>query len=148
MRRARAISLACALVILGARLAAAQQTQPDSAAAAQATTAMAALLAQARTEGRAAGANVGTGGWFAGGLASGAVLSYIGAAVTYALAASRNVTLPPDKKLLITSQPVDYQRAYESAFRDKVKSKRRTSAFKGGALGASTVVILVLALSR
>jgi hypothetical protein len=61
-------------------------------------------------DGRAAGANVGTGGWFVGGLASGAVLSYVGAGFTYALAASSNVTVPPDKQLLITTQPVAYQR--------------------------------------
>ena len=119
---------------------AAQQGKSDSAAMAAAAT----LLAQAHADGGMAATNVGTGGWFGGGFASGVFLGLIGTGVTWAIAANSNVELPLDKRLLITSQPVTYQHVYEKSFADKVKSKRKSSALTGGLLGTATFVLIYL----
>jgi len=118
-----------------------QQGVLDSAAvAAQA----AALLTQAHAEGEMAAANVGSSGWFAGGVASGVLLGLIGTGVTWALAANSRVEVAPDKRLLISSRSVTYQQLYEKAYGDKVKSKRKTSALTGGLLGTATFLVIYL----
>jgi hypothetical protein len=91
-----------------------------------------------------AATNVGTGGWFAGGFASGVILGIIGTGLTWALAANSHVELAPDKRLLISNQPVPYQQAYEMAYGDRVKSKRKTSALTGGLLGTATFLVIYL----
>lgn len=146
MRRACRTATLVALVLIPARVAAqqpAQQAKPDSATVA-AMTAAATLLAQAQAEGQMAAVGVGTGGWFGGGFASGLLLGLIGTGVSYALASSSNAELPPDRRLVITSQPLAYQQAYEKGFADKVRSKRRTSALTGGLLGTATILVIYL----
>ena len=146
MRRALAVVVS-ALVLLGPRFAAAQQTKPDSAAADQALIAAATLLAQARADGQTAGASVGTGGWFGGGFVSGLVLTFLGTGIAYAVAADSKVELRPDQRLLIASRPFAYQQAYDEGFRDKVKSKRKSSALKGGLVATSAWVVLFIVAS-
>jgi len=135
-----------ALTLLLTPVAAAQQTaqqgQADSVAAAAA-----ALIAQAQTEGALAATNVGTGGWFAGGFASGVVLGLIGTGVTWAIAGSSDATLPADRRLLIANRPTAYQQFYEKSYGDKVKSKRKTSALVGGLVGTATFLVIYLSAS-
>jgi hypothetical protein len=148
MKRWSILAPIIALVLLTAPAAAQQPTQQpsqqgalDSAAvAAQA----AALVAQAHGEGQMAAANVGTGGWFAGGFASGVVLGLIGTGITWAIAANSGVELAPDKRLLISSRSATYQQLYEKAYGDKVKAKRKVSALTGGLLGTATFVVIYL----
>jgi hypothetical protein len=149
MKRYSILSPLAALVLLAAPVAAQQpaQQQPaqqgtlDSAAvAAQA----AALVAQAHGDGQMAAANVGTGGWFAGGFASGVVLGLIGTGITWAIAANSAVEVPPDKRLLLANKPVAYQQLYEKAYGDKVKSKRKISGITGGLLGTATFLVIYL----
>jgi hypothetical protein len=147
MRRALTAAAVSALVLLGPRLAVAQQAKTDSAAADQALIAAAALLAQARADGQTAGAKVSTGGWFGGGFVSGLVLTLLGTGIAYAVAADSKVELPPDQRLLITSRPFAYQQAYADGFREKVKSKRKSSALKGGLVATSAWVVLFIVAS-
>jgi hypothetical protein len=116
-----------------------QQAMSDSA-----TAAALAILTQAQAEGQAAAMNVGTGGWFGGGFVGGVLLGLIGTGVTYAFASSSNVEVPPDRRLLVVSRPVAYQQAYEKAFGDKVRSKRKVSALTGGLLGTATLLVIYI----
>jgi hypothetical protein len=150
MLRRTLVGPLAALAFLASPLASqepAQQSKSDSLTAAQVSQAAATLLAQAQADGNMAAMNVGTGGWFAGGLVSGVLLGLIGTGVSWAVAANSNVDLPPDKRLLITSQPITYQQVYEKSFGDKVKSKRRSSALTGGLLGTATFVLIYLSAS-
>jgi hypothetical protein len=111
----------------------AQQGRRDSAAVANPAASSAALYAQAQADGRLAAASVGTGGWAIGGF----FVGLIGTGVSWALAGSSGVELPPDKRLHLASQPIEYQQAYEKSFADKVRSKRKSSALTNGLLGTS-----------
>jgi hypothetical protein len=142
MRRACRTLALLALALIPATTAAQQptlQATPDSA-----TAAALAMLAQAQVDGQMAATNVGTGGWFGGGFVGGILLGLIGTGATYAFASSSNVELPPDRRLVVVSRPVAYQQAYEKAFGDKVRSKRRTSALTGGLLGTATLLVIYL----
>jgi hypothetical protein len=146
MRRVCRAAALVGLVLIPTRASGQQPrptSEPDSANAA-AVAAAAAMLTRAQVEGQAAAASVRTGGWFGGGLASGLLLGVIGAGITYAIASTGNVELPPDKRLLILSQSTSYQQAYEKGFADKVRSKRRASALTGGLLGAATGLVIYL----
>jgi hypothetical protein len=141
---------ATVLALITAPLAAQQpiqQAKPDSAAPAQDTSA---LIVHAQADGTASGATVGTGGWAAGGYLTGLVTGIIGVWIARAIAGSSNVELPPDRRLLIASQPVTYQQAYEKSYVNKVKSKRRSSALRGGLIGVATFATLYVSsqLSR
>jgi hypothetical protein len=99
-------------------------------------------LSRAQLEGQTAAMNVGTGGWFGGSLASGVLLGLIGTGVSYALAASSNADMPPEKKVSITNPDVTYHAFAEKAYADKVRSKRKSAALKGGLLGTAAFVLL------
>jgi hypothetical protein len=146
MHRVRRATALLALVVAPAAAAGAQhptqQAVPDSA-----TSAALAMLAQAQADGQMAATNVGTGGWFGGGFAGGIILGLIGTGATYAFAASSNVELPADKRLGLVSRPTAYQQAYEKAFGDKVRSKRKTSALTGGLLGTATLLVIYFSAS-
>jgi hypothetical protein len=115
----------------------AQQGRRDSVAVADAAAASAALFAHAQSDGRMAAASVGTGRWAIGGFASGFLVGLVGTGVSWALARSSGVELPPDKRLLIDSQPITYQQAYEKGFADKVRSNRKSAALTNGLLGTA-----------
>jgi hypothetical protein len=104
-------------------------------------------LSRAQLEGQTAAMNVGTGGWFGGSLVSGVFLGLIGTGVSWGLAAGSNVEMPPEKKLLITSPDASYKAFAEKAYADKVRSKRKSAALKGGLLGTAAFVVLVAASS-
>ena len=113
-------------------------------ASAPAPSADAELMARAQLDGKAAAATVGSAGWFGGGFVGGLVAGLIGTGVTYAIAASSNVEVPAERRLLIVSQPATYQQMFEKGYADKVKSKRKSSALTGGLLGTATLVAIVI----
>ena len=119
-----------------------QQAKPDSVAVALATPA---LIVQAQADGTKSGRIIGTGGWFAGGFVSGLLLGVIGTGITWALASSSDVQVPPDSRLLIINQPITYQQVYEKSFADKVKMKRKSSALRGGLVGTGIGLVLFIA---
>lgn len=151
MRRHILLSAAAlALAATAATPAAAQQATaapPTAGPVVQQGVVSSELLAKARLDGEMAAMNVGTGGWFGGGLASGVLLGLIGTGVTWAAAGSSNAALPADRQLLLASQPVEYRQLYEKAYADKVKSKRKSSALKGGLVGTAAFVLLVASAS-
>lgn len=142
------LSLAVAGLLVAAPLSAQQQPAPQqSGQPAPAASTEAELIARAQLDGQNAAMNVGTGGWATGGFVSGLFVGLIGTGVTWAMAGSSNVELPPDKRLQIASSPASYQQLYERAFAEKVKSKRKSSALKGGLLGTATFVLLIVSAS-
>ena len=100
------------------------------------------LLARAQLQGETAGGAVRTRGWFAGGLAGGLVGGFIGTGVAYALASSNDVAVPAEQRLAVSTQSAAYQQFYQRAFTEKVKSRRKSSALKGGILGTVTMVVV------
>lgn len=100
------------------------------------------LLARAQLQGEAAGAGVRTRGWFAGAFAGGFVGGFIGTGIAYALASSNEVAVPAEQRLAISTQSAAYQQFYERAFTEKVKSRRKSSALKGGILGTVTMIVV------
>jgi hypothetical protein len=104
------------------------------------------LLARAQLQGETAGAAVRTRGWFAGGFAGGFVGGFIGTGVAYALASSNDVAVPAEQRVAISTQSAAYQQFYQRAFTEKVKSRRKSSALKGGILGAVTMVVVYVSL--
>jgi hypothetical protein len=114
----------------------------QQAAAAQQEPGSAELVAKAQLEGQAAAKSVGTAGWFGSGVASGVLLGLIGTGVTWAIAGSSDVNLPPEQKLLVANQPVAFQLFYEKEYAAKVKSRRKSSALKGGLIGTAAFVLL------
>jgi hypothetical protein len=140
MLRHSFLSALTALALLapaGAAQQLAQQGRRDSVTVADPAAASGALLAQAQSDGRIAAASVGTGRWAIGGFASGFLVGLIGTGVSWGLARSSSAELPPDKRLLIASQPITYQQAYEKGFADKVRSNRKSAALTNGLLGTA-----------
>jgi hypothetical protein len=140
MLRYSFLSTLTALALLAPAAAAqqpAQQGRRDSLSVGEPAAASAALFAQAQSDGRVAAASVGTGRWAIGGFASGFFVGLIGTGVSWALAGSTNAEVPPEKRLLIASQPIAYQQAYEKGFADKVRSNRKSAALTNGLLGTA-----------
>jgi predicted lipid-binding transport protein (Tim44 family) len=103
-------------------------------------------IAKGTIDGKFAATRTGTGGWFAGGLASGFVGGLIGTGVITAVGASSGVNLPADQRLVIANRSETYQRTFEMSFGDEVKNKRKWSALKGGLLGTAILVTAIVSL--
>lgn len=139
----RRLATVTALLLVTALPAVAQQQQGTAGP----TNNAAAVIAQATMDGQSTATNVGTGGWFGGSMVGGVFTGLIGTAVSYALAASSNVELPAQNRAQIATQQSDYQINFEKAYADKVRSKRKGAALKGGLVGTAAFVALVLASS-
>jgi len=103
------------------------------------------MLVKAQLEGRSAAMNAG--GWFGRSVAIGAVTGLIGTAVTVAVAGGSGVELPAEHKLAVARQPLLYQQTFEKSYGDAVRSKRKSSSWKGGLLGTAAFVVLLLSSS-
>ena len=147
MRKRQLLAVAAVSLILpgvaGAQVQQSTATTPAMAPAAMTPEA----VARAQVEGQTAAMNVPTGGWFGGSLVSGVLLGLIGTGVSYGIAAASNVEMPPDKKLAITNPDVSYHAFAEKAYADKVKSKRKSAALKGGLLGTAAFILLYASAS-
>ena len=115
---------------------------PQGAATTEATPEM---MARAQMEGRAAAMN--TGGWFGRSVVIGAVTGLIGTAVTVGVASGSGVELPPEQKVVIARQPILVQQTFEKSYADAVRSKRKSSSWKGGLLGTAAFVVLLISSS-
>ena len=118
---------------------AAQTASPASSASVEATPEMG---AKAQLDGKTAAMTVG--GWFGRSVVIGAVTGLIGTAVTVGVAGGSGVELPPEQKLAIVRQPVLVQQTFEKSYADAVRSKRKSSSWKGGLLGTAAFVVLVI----
>lgn len=100
------------------------------------------MMARAQLEGRAAAMNAG--GWFGRSVVIGAVTGLIGTAVTVGVASGSGVELPPEQKVAIARQPMLVQQTFEKSYADAVRSKRKSSSWKGGLLGTAAFVVLLI----
>jgi hypothetical protein len=146
--RLRPIALALTAVSLVAAptIARAQQTQP-SAVTQSGVPSTADVMLKGQLSGQSNAQTVGTGGWFAGGFASGLVLGLIGTAVTWAVAGSSDVSLPPDRRLQIANESTAYQEGFQAGYAERLKSRRKGSALAGGLLGTLTIVVIIVSNS-
>lgn len=101
--------------------------------------------AAAVLHGRLAAERRSMGGRFAGGFASGLFLAFFGMGMTYVIAGSDDACPPVwDAPQLATTSPT-YELAFRQGYAERLKSRRRSSALKGGILGTLAVVVLVVA---
>jgi hypothetical protein len=103
------------------------------------------MVAKAQLDGKTAAMNAG--GWFGRSVVIGAVTGLIGTAVTVGVAGGSGVELPPEQKLSIARQPLLVQQTFEKSYADAVRSKRKSSAWKGGLLGTAAFVVLLISSS-
>lgn len=102
----------------------------------------AAIAERAKLDGQIAATNVG--GWYGRSWVVGFTTGLIGTGVIYTIAASSSPDLPTEQKLIIASESAIYQAMYEKGYTDKVKSKRKSTALKGGLLGTVGAVGVIL----
>lgn len=126
---------------LAAQAAPGSATAPGSAAA-EVTPEM---IARAQMDGRTAAMNAG--GWFGRSVAIGAITGLIGTVVTVGVASGSGVELPPEQKVAIARQPLIVQQTFEKSYADAVRSKRKSSSWKGGLLGTAAFVVLLISSS-
>ena len=119
-------------------------TQPSSAPSVAAATSDASSVATAVAEGRELAESESTAGWFGGGFASGLLLGLIGTAVITITAHNSGVNVPGSQQSILATRPPDYSQAFSRAYREKLKSKKRSSALVGGLLGTATFVVIYI----
>jgi len=118
--------------------------QPSGVSGGAATSSDASSVAAAVAEGRELAESQGTGGWFAGGVGSGLVLGLIGTAVITIAAHNTGNNVPASQQSILANRPPDISQAFSQGYREKLKSKKRTSALTGGLLGTAVFVILYI----
>jgi hypothetical protein len=133
-----AAALAVIFVLATAPLVAQEAPAPDRPAA---------TMAAGLNAGTQRAETVGSGGYLAGGFASGLLLGLIGTGITYAVAASSDVSLPPLEMTSIADRSPEYIQGFRTGFGDRVKAKRKQSALTGGLLGTAVLVVLVVSAS-
>lgn len=127
------------LVCISAPAVAQQQAQPDTTRPAS----TADVVAQGTMDGRSAAEGKGTGSYLAGGIVGGLTLGLIGAGITYAVAANSTVEVPPADLIVARERGAAYTEAYQTAFRVRVRGRRKSSALTGGLVGTAVVVALL-----
>ena len=103
------------------------------------------MIARAQMDGKTAAMNAG--GWFGRSVVIGVVTGLIGTAVTVGVASGSGVELPPEQKVTLARQPLLVQQTFEKSYADAVRSKRKSSSWKGGLLGTAAFVVLLLSSS-
>jgi hypothetical protein len=131
------------LTILLACISAPAVAQQQAPGTTQPTTAD--VVAQGTMDGRSAAEAKGTGSYFAGGIVGGLTLGLIGTGITYVVAANSTAEVPSTDLIVARERGAAYTEAYQSAFRDRVKGRRKSSALTGGLLG--TAVLVAIAVS-
>lgn len=106
-----------------------------------------ATMAAGINDGTLRAESTGTGGYFAGGLVSGVFLGLIGTGITYAVAATSDVSVPASQQAEISEGSPEYAQGYRTGFGDRVKAKRKQSALMGGLLGTAVGVVILLSAS-
>jgi hypothetical protein len=119
-------------------------TQPTSASSGATPSSDASSVAAAVAEGRELAESEGTGGWFAGGVASGLVLGLIGTAIITVAANNAGSNVPASQQSILAAKSPDYSQAFARGYREKLKSKKRTSALTGGLLGTAAFLVIYI----
>jgi hypothetical protein len=102
-------------------------------------------LAEGMNDGTLRGNSVGTGGYFAGGFASGLMLGLIGTGLAYVVASSSDVGLPAAQVSFADRSP-EYIQGYAMTYGQRVKSRRTQSALAGGLLGNVALLVIVMSM--
>ena len=85
--------------------------------------------------GQLAGRELKVGGWFRGGLVSGMLLTFAGTGAAYVAATSSSVNLSTPQQVMIAHEARRYQRGYEAGYKRAIRSRRMSSALRGGLMG-------------
>jgi hypothetical protein len=137
----RAILLLAVLLLSASQSTLAQQPPPTYTGA---TPEQASQVAQGATDGWDAASKRGTAGWMVGGIASGVTLGLIGTGITYFVAGSSDTQAPVSERLMLSQRAPEYSQAFQAAYSDGLKSKRKKAALTGGLVGTATMLVLVL----
>ena len=100
----------------------------------------------AERDGRLAANDAGTGSWLGWGLGSGVLVPFVGPMVVYFMAGSSRATLSTEQERAIPRQAIDYRAAYADGYRERLRSRRKDAALKGGLIGTAVVFVTVVAL--
>jgi hypothetical protein len=106
----------------------------------------------APTQGAYAGAEAarrqGALGWLGTGFLGGAVLGPVGAGMAFATASRRSVEPPPATLALLAGHSPEYAAAFTEAFRDRLRSERRTATLVGGATGTAVFLFVIAQIAN
>ena len=86
-------------------------------------------------DGQLAGRELKVGGWFRGGLVSGMLLTFVGTGAAFVAATSSSVNLSTPQQLMIAHEARRYQQGYEAGYKREIRSRRMSSAVRGGLMG-------------
>jgi hypothetical protein len=136
-------------------LAAAAQLQgqtPDSAPRRDTVFAAVPALQQAEPSsaldgliaGRLAARGQSNAGPFTGGFIAGFFFPVLGNAVAYGVTASSTPGVPIEQQTALQVYPAEYRLAYEEAYRQEAKARRKQASLMGGLLGSGAMLALSL----
>lgn len=97
-------------------------------------------------DGRSAANATSTGGWLAGGFASGLFFGLIGTGVVYAIAGSSEAELPPEYFPSVQAKGSAYMLGFNQGYVQRLKSKQKKAALIGGLTGTAISTAIVVAL--
>lgn len=96
-------------------------------------------------EGERAAEVVGTNGYFAGGFVSGLALGLIGTGIAWTVAGSSEVAIPATTQAGIQTNGPEWVYAYQTAFAERLKARRKSAALSGGLLGTAAFLVIFVA---
>lgn len=102
-------------------------------------------MAEGALEGQRAAEMVGTSGYFAGGFISGITLGLIGTGIAWAVASSSDVSIPASTQAAIQANGPEWVYAYQTAFAERLKARRKSAALSGGLLGTAAFLVIFVA---
>ena len=102
------------------------------------------LILTGMLDGRMAANRKGTGGYFAGGLVGGVTLGLIGTGIAWGVAAASDPSPSQTESLLIRKKGTEYAVAYDDAYSDRLKQRRKRKAVTGGIIGTGVIVAVIL----
>lgn len=102
-------------------------------------------MAEGALEGQRAAEVVGTNGYFAGGFVSGLALGLIGTGIAWAVAGSSDVSIPASAQAMIQPNGPEWVYGYQTAFAERLKSRRKSAALSGGLLGTAALLVIFVA---
>ena len=86
----------------------------------------------------------GSGGWFAGGLATGFVGGLLGTGCLWGVSQSGSIDLPAVDAQAIAAKSQEYQSGYREGYSKKARKKRSASTAVGGVLGTAAFLVIIL----
>ena len=88
--------------------------------------------------------NYSSGGWFAGGIASGVLLGLIGTGIISGISQIGNPEPPSYEIMRVQSYSTEYRAGFISGYGKKARSKKLSSSAVGGLVGTAAFLIIYL----